>query len=599
MDNLTIKKYNEIKSIKKCISTCVFIPNNGKYTSKMNVYLLGFIKNMECYEKVMKSVCKDKDNYWKLRVYYDSMFDYDKFDSKYPDMKTNSTYKLKFNNTPLVKKTKKAIKKNVKDSKNNYNYIFNAFRYYISYIKKNLDKYKFIELYSYELIDKKIKLPGHDETFGSLIRYEAFFDTNLSHVYCCNIRSPITIKIITYINKWVNTNKKLLSHKLSDYIITPTTRKSITLESGKKTVKLVKNPHYKFIYDITCEYNNIEKKKFYNSYTIYRYLAGIFGINLKKLNINKLREDYNKILKQYVDKINYAFGIDEYILISLFYYDGFIQKIDSNTNNKKTRNIPLQSDIYYVNYNYPINNKTYNYPFDNIKKSINFANSLINNIKFMDKNNKDCKINFNDINQNVYSFKLKNKQLLYDISNKNIPLSKLEYIFNSETDDRHKFYLILAILHNYNKPNNTNNKFIIYLQNIIKDTFYNHIISSYNEFSVKLFKVCNMNLLQNTNETTITAIINSFNELKPLLIYSKYDIGKLNLNYNKFGYSFSYNIDDCDVCMYKETNYFYTLYDYSNKSFKELINYCIKYYEDENNTLLLNREELNKLIASK
>jgi hypothetical protein len=596
MDNLTIKKYNEIKSIKKCISTCVFIPNNGKYTSKMNAYLLGFIKNMEYFERVMKTVCKNKGEYWKLRVYYDSMFDYNKFDSKYPDMKTNSTYKLKSNNTPLLKKTKKAVKKNIKNKNNNYNYIFNAFKYYISYIKKNLDKYKFIELYSYELTDKKIKLPGHDETFGSLVRYEAFFDNNLSHVYCCNIRSPLTSKIITFINKWVNSNKKLLSHKFSDYNITPTVRKSIILESGKKTFKTIKNPHFKITYDIICEYNNIEKKRFYNSFNIYRYLAGVFGINLQKLNITKLREDYNKMLKQYVEKINYAFGIDEYILSSLFYYDGFIKKINQSENkNKKTFKIPTNSDTYYINYNYPLNIKIYNYPFDNIKKSINFANSLINNIKFMDYNNKDCKINFNRIKVNVYSFKSKNKQLLYDISKKKITLNKLEHIFNSENDDRHKFYLILAILHNYY---NTNNKFINYLKNIIKDTFYNHIISSYNEFSIKLFKICDMNLLQYTDEISITSIINSFNEFKPLLIYSKYDIGKLNLNYNKFGYSFNYNVNNCDICMYKETDYFYTLYNYSDKSYKELINYCIKYYENENNILLLKKDELNKLITS-
>lgn len=598
MDNLDIKKYNEIPSIKKCISTCVFIPNNGKYTSKMNAYLLGFIKNVECFEKIMKSVCKSKGEYWKLRIYYDNMFDFNKFDSKYPDMKTNSTYKLKSNNTSLLKKTKKAIKKNIKSGNNNYNYIFNAFRYYINYIKNNLDKYKFIEFYSYELTDKKNKLPGHDETFGSLVRYEAFFDNNLTHVYCCNIRSPLTVKIINYVNKWVNSNKKLLSHKFSDYNILPTTRKAITLETGRKTVKVIKNKHYKIVYDITCEHNNIEKKRYYNSFSIYRYLAGIFGINLKSLDKEKLREDYNKILKQYVEKINYAFGIDEYVLSSLFYYDGFIQK---NMNSKKTDKIPINSDTYYINYNYPINSKIYNYPFDNIKKSINFINSLINNIKFMDYTNKDCKINFNAIKTNVTQFKKTNKELLFNISRNKLSLNELETIFNDETNERHQFYLILAILHNYYKYNSNyeNNKFITDLQNIIKDTFYNHIISSYNKFSVKLFKVCDMDLLQYTNEISITSIINSFNELKPLLIYSRYDRGTINLIYNRFGYSFTYNVNACDICMYKETDYFYTLYDYSDKSFKELVNYCIKYYENENSTILLNRDELIKLILSK
>lgn len=587
MNNLIIKKYNENTDIKKCVSTSLFLPLEASYTPKMNVYLLGLIKYVECFEKFMKYSASNKDEYWKLRIYYDSMFDY-KYDKFYPNLITNSTYKLKLTNDNNIKKTKKNIKVNLKLPDNNYNYIFNAIKYYLNYIKKNFNKYKYIELYSYEYKDKKIMLPGHEETFGSFVRFEAFFDKSLTHVFSSNIRNFTSLHVFNYINDFVKSDKNIMTHNLN-YYLRPTKYKY--KKNGKKIIKeTVNDEHFKITYDLIHEINNITPKtKIYNKLKIYRYLAGIFALNTSKYDINLLKQKYNLILNKLVDKINYVYGVDEYLLVILFYYNGMINDTNKNF-------IIKHKNIHYIN-----DNSTfyyYYYPYAEISKSLYYINCLLTNEKF---NNAIpiIKINYNAIKLNISKFKKK-----YNLILKNIKLTKiteLEQIFNKENNERFQLYLIVIILH-YFKDNNAdnnpdNNKFINKLTNMFADLIDTKLNRVFGSISIKLLKLCDFSLLKFGREAEhIFSIENSLFEYKPLIIFSDKDIDDKTIIKHDKGFTQDMNVFEKNK-LYTKTNYIYNLYNYTNKTIRQTINYCRKYYNNNDNILLLNNsQKLNDFI---
>ena len=66
-------KLNYTKTVveknKKVISTCIFLPENPSISIKTPVYILGMINLIETFNEFMN------DGKWRLRIYYDSMFD--------------------------------------------------------------------------------------------------------------------------------------------------------------------------------------------------------------------------------------------------------------------------------------------------------------------------------------------------------------------------------------------------------------------------------------------------------------------------------------------------------------------------------------------
>lgn len=579
MNNLIIKKYNENTNIKKCVSTALFLPLEASYTAKMNAYLLGLIKYIECFETFMKHSASNKNEYWKLRIYYDSMFDY-KYDTLYPKLINNSTYKSKTTNNNNTKKTKKLVKENLKLSNNNYNYIFNAMKYYLNYIKKNFNKYKYIELYSYELKNKKYKLPGHEETFGSLVRNEAFFDNSLTHVFTSNIRNFPSLHVFNYINNFVKSNKKIMSHNFLYYLM-PT-----KIEHEKQGLNIIKktvdNKDFKITYDLIHEINNITppNKKNINELKIYRYAAGIFALNTTKYNIDLLKQKYNLILEKLVSKINYIYGVDEYLLCILFYYDGIINNINNN--------IIKDKNIYYINEKVDSNILSSNYPYNEIKKTLYYINCLLTKEKFINFD-KTIKINYNDIKLNITKFQKKYSSFLKNI--KNIKITEIEKKFNDETNERFQLYLIMIILH-YFKNNNT--PFINKLNNMFGDLIDTALNKTFASISIKLLKLCNFNLFKFGKDAEyMFNFTNSLFEYKPLLIFSNKDIGNKSIKYNK-GFI---NITTGEQHnLYTKTNYIYNLYNYTDKTIQQTVNYCRKYYNDSNNILLLNNIQLNNFI---
>lgn len=193
---------------KKIISTSVFLPQNPTITFKTTFYIVGLIKNVERFHKIMP-------NGWKFRIYYDSMFDeaiktkdiedsikVDKksiFTQKSNENSNNDFKKYKYNtkfyksrkrNSDSTKEIKKNTKKNLKYIKK----MVKLFQIYINFIKiSKLEKYKNIELVSYNCpYVKKRGILGHPSTFGSMMRFMPLFDDTVETFCCINSRGYIT-----------------------------------------------------------------------------------------------------------------------------------------------------------------------------------------------------------------------------------------------------------------------------------------------------------------------------------------------------------------------------------------------------------------------
>lgn len=189
---------------KKVISTSVFLPQNPSISFKTTFYIVGLIKNVERFHKIMP-------NGWKFRIYYDSMFDdaiksQDIEDAVKVDERSlftanmdedfkkykydSSVYKSKSRNSPSTKKIKTSLKKNLVYIKK----MVKLFQIYINFIKiSKLEKYKNIELVSYNCPSiKKRGILGHPSTFGSMMRFMPLFDDTVETFCCVNSRGYIT-----------------------------------------------------------------------------------------------------------------------------------------------------------------------------------------------------------------------------------------------------------------------------------------------------------------------------------------------------------------------------------------------------------------------
>lgn len=619
MDNLVLKKITSELKYKNCISTAIFLPNLAKYNNKSNVYLLGLIRLIETFDKLIDdNVEINKGQVWKLRVYYDAMFDY-KYDKKYPDMFKNSTYKYHLTNNNKTKKAKNTITGNLDNKKNKFNYLYNSIKYYLDYVKKNIKNYKYIELVSYEYKNKKLsKIPGHDETFGSLVRFEAFFDKSLEYIYSVNCRNGFGLELLSNLNKWILSGKKIITTN-TNYYLNP-------------IVNEKKSSVYKTVYDKITEYYNIPKKYHARKYSMVRYAAGVFGFNnkYKNINIDKLKSQYNEILSFLVDKFNYKYGVDEYLLCILFYYEGMIfyrHNKDSSDNHYK-----LNPEYYYFYRNinsgteFITENKLNEKVIYNTSYYVNCIYNLSNNQKipsyiysYVNKESIDL------IKRELVDFKLNNKSLLSNI--KRITFTgKINDSIITEYKQlknlRHKLFIDFIILHNMNNFVLINKKysdidnylssitdrnkmeFINNIKNRTTDLFLNIYIINNSSMSLELFKTLCYTNIDYKNITNNLDLINYHRELKPLIIYNKVNEpedskNKRQLNITRTNLRINVDYDYKNTIFFdnnKNDNDYYTLYDFTNKSFQELVKYCIGYYNKGKVFIIKNNEDLNKFL---
>ncbi len=333
----TIKEYfgivDENESIKlgkniNVFSTNVFIPMNGNIDYTSYLYLTGFVKLVETFLSRTSELNTKSSSNWMLFIYFDDMFNqtYIKGSELYTESSINNN---NFN---------KRIKKHHSQFGNQFKQLLDLYQSYIKHIKENPSKYHFIKLYSYNckhLKDKFKKYLGHPSTFGSVIRFLPLFDKNISRVFCINISHSISPKLSYLINEWIISNKPILTNGYINYPY----------------------PHYKTDNFIKLSISKAIKKKSINSpHNILftpRILAGLLGFYKKDTDTNwyfNLELFYN-IIKALIDDANYKnnfeYGIDELIL-------GLI--IDRNdVKDYDYKDEHRFDDIYYFN---SINDKT-------------------------------------------------------------------------------------------------------------------------------------------------------------------------------------------------------------------------------------------------
>lgn len=181
---------------KKVISTNIFIPQVMEITTKHFMYLTGLIKSVETFKEKMGPD-------WIYRIYYDKMFD-TMFVNRGNHNSLNKVYTKANNNTPYNNMVKNKYNNN-KDIIKKYITIINL--YFKKIIANEDNKYDFVELISFDCPKlREKKYLGHPDTFGSLMRFFAFFDPNVDLCYCVNSSHSISSYLAKHLKYFAGKN---------------------------------------------------------------------------------------------------------------------------------------------------------------------------------------------------------------------------------------------------------------------------------------------------------------------------------------------------------------------------------------------------------
>jgi hypothetical protein len=401
------KNYKISKSKnKKIISTSVFLPQNPTITFKTTFYIVGLIKNVERFHKIMP-------NGWKFRIYYDSMFDEGiktkdiedsiKVDKKsiftqksnensnndFKNYKYNSKfYKSRRRNSFSTKEIKKNTKKNLKYIKK----MVKLFQIYINFIKiSKLEKYKNIELVSYNCpYVKKRGILGHPSTFGSMMRFMPLYDHSVETFCCVNSRgyiSPIMRSLFNelydkpekkvlavkysaeFIKSWgldfirekiecikerLEKGKKLRKNEeifrdiingilsFKDEFLNPTNPFNLTIEKIKYSTK----SRDRFT-DIVANPNFRDIEGVYDNFVGLKSIAaGVIGLKKKDNFIETRKYLFNKFLVYLIQgRYDFKYGIDELALIYCILPDVGLCNIKYKNENTTTFGFNLKKQI--------------------------------------------------------------------------------------------------------------------------------------------------------------------------------------------------------------------------------------------------------------
>lgn len=319
-------------AIKRVFSTNVFIPMDPNLNNKSFMYFTGFVKLVETFKARTGFHSASSDEKWYLYVYYDSMFDEEYFDQDYEptdnssgnvqrrvssltrafSFKQSGYEKLESNNNNN-NELNTSIKTNYKKKKKVLEILHKLYKKYLAHIKANVDgEYNFIRLFSYkaELIKKDKGYLGHPKTFGTMVRFEPFYksdlksdlEPDLDFVFCINISHAITPNLMKLVEHWINQKDK-------DFIIFSLYSSGPIGQKKKNISKKVIQPLKELkILDLGDEQTNF-----------FKFPAGIFGFKKKKYE-EKLKNtghkifDYKELFNENTEYENYKYGIDEAIL---------------------------------------------------------------------------------------------------------------------------------------------------------------------------------------------------------------------------------------------------------------------------------------------
>lgn len=159
----------------------------GKYEKPL-LYFTGLIKTISRFRKTMPVD-------WIYRIYIDEMF-----------MSTVEYTDPIYEISPNDSNYHKLFKTNVVENKIHLNRLLVLCRNYIKHILDNPEKYPFVEIISYSLprMDAvlKDKYLGYPQTFGSIVRLLAAFDSSVDTVFFVNSSHPINPLLAKVILAW-------------------------------------------------------------------------------------------------------------------------------------------------------------------------------------------------------------------------------------------------------------------------------------------------------------------------------------------------------------------------------------------------------------
>ena len=198
-DLVSLKFRKQIKEKnKKVISTSVFLPQEPKLSFKFPFYFVEMIKLVETFSRTMGSD-------YILRIYYDRLFDLEGGAISYRPLDEISSkedlYKFAYNN---VKGDSKATQNIIRNKELLKKIIALVSKYLLLIRRSRATRYSRIELVSFEcpVANKSRELPGHPDTFGSLIRFFPMFDADVAAFFSINCRHAITPMMKQLISEW-------------------------------------------------------------------------------------------------------------------------------------------------------------------------------------------------------------------------------------------------------------------------------------------------------------------------------------------------------------------------------------------------------------
>ena len=322
---------------KKVISTCYFLSAKPMWNEKRPNYLLNLIKNIELYRKdrnrlpdgFLYRVYLDKLTYDSCtekvtRKFWGSEFDYD-----IDEIVKETTTALP--ETVLPKTVLDDMRANLK----NYKSLFKLLRRYIQHILDNKDDYSFLELITFEcksVMSLEVNgknLPGHPETFGSIIRFFAFWDPDVTIAFSLNSSYVVNLE-----------SKKIIEQFISDpnYI---------------NYINIYRQPLFKGVYKYLAsnrerfnEFLPNPKRDRFNGMDDYRSISVMAGFVGFKTQGNPIVEEikilFELLLSNYKenDEAIFGYGMDEILLFQAI--SNILKKRIIEIPWKKDRETPLQ-----------------------------------------------------------------------------------------------------------------------------------------------------------------------------------------------------------------------------------------------------------------
>ena len=589
---------NNANIFNNVFSTNVFIPRELNLNHKTFSYFTGFIKLVETFKEMTTNIV-EKD--WGLVIFCDNaLFQEKSIDEQILFYEPHTNNKLNNRLTPM--KTK------FKENKEVITKLYKLYKLYINHIIHNPTDYDFVKIYTFRDTNLENNYLGLPSTYGSFIRFIPLFteftkdDTyginlseefdNIKKVFCINISHSITENLIKLINDWTDAGNPICTRDIgkykwpiSDYpneqkrlkiIRTDTNNESFKIfhriPAGlfgiDKSIKKSFNLFIKYITNLTNAYNECWPQSDSNIRSSAHSRTGAHsssasansrtsahsstGANSKTSSTIKGRTgngpqtvEVAQTLK--IKKTIFKYGIDEIILVALFYDEltvieaenceinpnFFCFKSTKRVENNKARQVQVNeiiNTVFNVDKSKIMGNSEYKQLFEEFKKILNsdppneyYNKSNTNNLEiYIDTISEDLMTKLNAKIKSIYATNFNSAYIDLLLSHSSSP-NNIEECIDSDDDTPAslpikkpyiiKYYKFVEEKISKGSHNYLSNKFLTDLNNIVETYPDPH---KENPFTTLL------NIPPSNTDTYdfLTLLENGHNQSKPLILYS-------------------------------------------------------------------------------